>query len=594
MGSWEWDISTNVVTWSDQQFRVFGYEPHAVQPTYELGMAAVHPDDRPMGEAAVAYALETGKPFGGDQRVVMPDGRVRIVHTRGHVIADGDGRPIRILGTSQDVTAQRQAEQARRSAEEQFRAFVETTSEWVWTLDLSGRLTYSNYAVNEILGYEPDDLLGTEILDLIHPDDREAAGRRLPIAVRKKQGWTGYVQRWRRRDGGWRYLESSAQPILDDRGNVIGFRGSERDITARRTAEEALRKTEERFQLAARATNDVLWDWEIVNGTIWRSEGVRTLFGHISAPDTLEGWMALVHPDDVEWIQNGLREFFASSRDTWTGEYRFKRADGTYAWVLDRGIVMRNEAGAPIRMIGSMIDLTERKEAERMKSDFVSFVSHQLRTPLAGMNWMLELAAEAEHLPPQASDYIRDARESAARLVSLVNDLLDIARLESGRTLMAREPIRLQDVTDSVLREMQTLIAERHHAVNFMADGPPAAVGDPQMIRQVIVNLLSNAVKYTPDGGRIDVRVTQQNGSIEWRVSDNGMGIPRAAQARLFEKFFRADNAVSKEAEGTGLGLHLVRLVIENAGGQVWCESEEGQGATFGFTLPVAQQGENR
>jgi signal transduction histidine kinase len=241
-------------------------------------------------------------------------------------------------------------------------------------------------------------------------------------------------------------------------------------------------------------------------------------------------------------------------------------------------------------MVGSMIDITDRKEAERMKSDFVSFVSHQLRTPLAGMNWMLELAAEAEGLPELARDYIEDARESAARLGTLVNDLLDIARLESGRTAMAKEPVALQRVTESVLREMQTVIADKKHEVTFEGNGAPAAVADAQMIRQVIANLLSNAIKYTPDGGRIDVRLSRRDDRVEWSVRDNGMGIPRSAQARLFEKFYRADNAVTKEAEGTGLGLHLVRLIVEQAGGHIWLESEEGRGATFAFTLPAVQQ----
>ena len=352
------------------------------------------------------------------------------------------------------------------------------------------------------------------------------------------------------------------------------------------------RKTEERFQMTARATNDVLWDWDIRTGNLWWSEGVRTVFGYAHPPSSADEWKHLIHPDDREWVGHSLRGFLESRDEKWSGEYRFRRGDGTFAWVLDRGIVVRDGNGTAVRMLGSMIDLTDRKEAERMKTDFVSFVSHQLRTPLAGMNWMLELAGDTHGLPPNTREYIQEARQSAGRLVAVVNDLLDIARLESGRTMMAREPLQLDEMTRSVLREMQTLIQEKRHAVAIDADRAPPAVGDPQMIRQVIANLLSNAVKYTPDGGHIDVRLRRQDHQVQWLVSDNGMGIPRGAQPRLFEKFFRADNAVARDAEGTGLGLHLVRLVIEHAGGRVWCESEEGRGATFAFTLPVAQQGE--
>jgi signal transduction histidine kinase len=239
-------------------------------------------------------------------------------------------------------------------------------------------------------------------------------------------------------------------------------------------------------------------------------------------------------------------------------------------------------------VIGSMMDITQRKEAERMKSDFVSFVSHQLRTPLAGMNWMLELAADTEGVPDEARANIADARESAARLVTLVNDLLDIARLESGRIATEPETLALRSLTQSVVAEMQTLVDERRHALEVHCDASlPDIFADAQLLRQVVGNLLSNAIKYTPPGGRIVVTISRHNGSVTWAVKDTGVGIPRAAQARLFEKFYRAENAVSLDSEGTGLGLHLVRLIVEQAGGRVWCESEEGRGATFAFTLPA-------
>ena len=353
---------------------------------------------------------------------------------------------------------------------------------------------------------------------------------------------------------------------------------------------EALSAAEERLRLAARATHDALWDLDLTHDTLWWNDGFGSLFGHAARSPTLADWMALVDPDDVERVSGGLRQFLDGQGDVWRAEYRFRRADGSYAWVLDRGFAVRASDGRARRMIGAMMDITERKEAERLKSDFVSFVSHQLRTPLAGMSWMLELAADSGELTQTAGEYVAEARESAARLVTLVNDLLDIARLESGRAVSAPERLDVDQLTGSVLREMQTLIDEKQHHVT-LEGAAGVAWADPQLIRQVIGNLLSNAVKYTPTGGRITIRSRADNGVVQWAVADSGVGIPRAAQARLFERFYRADNAVAMEVEGTGLGLHLVRLIVEQAGGRVWCESEEGRGAVFSFTLPAAKEG---
>lgn len=226
------------------------------------------------------------------------------------------------------------------------------------------------------------------------------------------------------------------------------------------------------------------------------------------------------------------------------------------------------------------------RTSDQMKSDFVSFASHQLRTPMAGMNWMLELVAETPGLPPEAAGPLQDARASAARLVALVNDLLDVARLESGRVVMDITDVRLDELTGEAAAELRPLADDKQQ--QFTLQTAPVTVSvDRQLLRQVVLNLLSNAIKYTPAGGTVDVSVSNGAGSAILSVRDTGIGIEPAAQARLFEKFFRADNAVALETEGTGLGLHVVKLVVEQFDGRVSCVSEVGRGSTFEVTLPA-------
>jgi PAS domain S-box-containing protein len=271
-------------------------------------------------------------------------------------------------------------------------------------------------------------------------------------------------------------------------------------------------------------------------------------------------------------------------------ESRYRCKDGSYRWLLWTAIAKPDE-----ELIYAVVrDNTERKVIDqqtqdtlRMRNDFVSFVTHQLRTPLSGIKWMLELAGEAGD-PQETASYIRDAHESADRLIGLVNDLLDASRLESGKLRVVLEPVPLRALTDAVLDDLATLVHEKRHTVTV--DSPPGlpdATSDPQLLRQVLMNLISNAIKYTPAGGQIAIRMDQDGRNLRWSIRDSGIGIPQGSTARLFEKFYRADNVHTVDTEGTGLGLYLVRLIVERFGGTVACESEEGRGTTFTVTLPL-------
>jgi signal transduction histidine kinase len=229
-----------------------------------------------------------------------------------------------------------------------------------------------------------------------------------------------------------------------------------------------------------------------------------------------------------------------------------------------------------------------RRRAETVKSDFVSFVSHQLRTPLTGVSWMLELAAEAPGFSPEAAGYVTEARDSTHRLIRLVNDLLDVSRLESGRLKVQCENLRLDELVGSVVDELRPTIEGKRLGLTVeRTDSRPTICADKELIRQAVTNVLANAIRYTPPGGSIDVSFTSREGHVACSFRDTGIGVPLGAQVSLFEKFYRADNAVLVESEGTGLGLSVVRLVVEHFGGRVWCESEPGQGALFTIELPA-------
>ncbi len=249
--------------------------------------------------------------------------------------------------------------------------------------------------------------------------------------------------------------------------------------------------------------------------------------------------------------------------------------------------------GKPIGLCALYQDVTQRKRAEeelksalRMKSDFNSFAAHQLRTPLAGIKRQLELAAQDQKSSGETAALIQGARESTERLIGTVNELLDASKLESGKLTLSPAPTNLRELTQTVLKDVHPRLRTQKHDLSVGGgENLPSVHVDTQLFRQVILNLVSNAIKYTPPGGKISIDMGQRNGLIHWSIRDSGIGIPKRAQPQLFEKFFRADNASAIATEGTGLGLYIVRLILKNSGGRIWCDSQEGKGSTFTFEI---------
>jgi PAS domain S-box-containing protein len=265
-------------------------------------------------------------------------------------------------------------------------------------------------------------------------------------------------------------------------------------------------------------------------------------------------------------------------------ESALRRRDGRTIWVAESARLVRDDRGNPFYLEGFLDDITTRKEAEQLKADFVSFVTHQLRTPLSGIRWMLELAREND-LDAETASYLADAQESAERLIGLVNDLLDIARLESGRVTLDPAAVDVWTLTKNIVGELAPLARAKSQRLELT--GTPASVyADSQLVRQAVMNLMSNAIKYTPDGGAITIVVQEEDNEVSVVVQDTGIGVPEAARKRLFEKFFRADNALTIDTEGTGLGLYLVKLIAERSGGSIACVSTERQGSIFTLRLP--------
>ncbi|MBI3684955.1 hypothetical protein HY250_00935 [Candidatus Azambacteria bacterium] len=234
-------------------------------------------------------------------------------------------------------------------------------------------------------------------------------------------------------------------------------------------------------------------------------------------------------------------------------------------------------------------DVTREKEIDKMKSEFISVTSHQLRTPLSSMKWFMEmlLGGDMGVLSEKQKGVLTDVYNSNERVIALVNDLLDVSRIESGRVAIEPTPTNLMEFFKSMLPEVAQNFAKRKQKFDFTAKSElPRVSIDPRLVWQVVSNLLTNASKYTPEGGNISLELSLEEKDVMIKVADNGYGIPEFQKHRVFEKFFRADNII--KMEGTGLGLYIARQIAEASGGKLWFESTEGKGTAFFMTLPLA------
>jgi two-component system phosphate regulon sensor histidine kinase PhoR len=485
----------------------------------------------------------------------------------------------------------------------QYRGLVEGSIQGMY-IHQDSVIRFASPSMARMFGYgSPDELVGRDYRILIAPEEHARIDGYRAARLRGETAPTRYEMRGVAKDGAELRVEVLVSVLpWEGRPAVLG---TFLDITERKGAEEALRRSEERYAALFREAETQRIQLEQIFASTSDGILVLGLNGGINALNRRGGELLGVASDGVvgrpfarlvETLRGaGLAETPAGRAFAALGGERPSAAAGdldlrfptprTIQW---QAVPMRDASGAAVGLTVTFQDVTREREVSRLKSDFVSFVTHQLRTPLAGIKWMLELASQSAGLPDETRSNVDDARAAAEQLIGLVNDMLDISRLESGKLSLALQRISLADVTRGVVEELGPLIQEKAHSCAVEgAEAAPAVVADPQLLRQAILNLVSNAIKYTPAGGRIEIRMERDGDSARWAVQDSGIGIPAVAQARLFEKFYRAENAVTLATEGTGLGLHLVRLIVDRFGGRIWCESEEGKGARFAFTLPA-------
>ncbi len=411
------------------------------------------------------------------------------------------------------------------------------------------------------------------------------------------------------RTGESRWISECAHMVRAADGTPLYYEGTVEDITERVQAEQVLARSRERealWKLALEATGDGVWDWSVQTGEEIYSPRLLEMygFGEDEVGNLASELDRRTHPDDVPAMLRAREDHFAGRTPSYVNEHRVRCKDGRWKWVLSRGMVIsRDEAGRPLRMIGTHTDITERKQAEalrqardraeaanRAQTEFLSRVSHELRTPLNAILGFSQLLEMDRTLSPRHLAWTHAILRSGNHLLALVDDVLNLSAVQAGQLPVELQPVELVAMVD----ECWTMLADRA-AQNGLTlddrlarDRPAMVLADPTRLRQVLANLLSNAVKYNRPGGRVQLDSERREpGQVALRVSDTGPGLDAAQRARLFTPFDRL-GAQRSGIEGTGLGLSLARQLAQAMGGTIEVDSEPGRGSCFTLVLPAA------
>jgi PAS domain S-box-containing protein len=395
-----------------------------------------------------------------------------------------------------------------------------------------------------------------------------------------------------------KWVREKAELEFDGEGNLLGGFGITQDISDIKAAEQALRDSEERFQLAAEIGHLGTWDWNVITHEVFWSRGHYEILGYREGEITpgYEAWVTRVHPDDRPRIEAEIQRSMREHVD-YTVEFRVIWPNGGIHWMSARGRYAYDEEGACQRMLGIMADITTLKQAElalreadQRKDEFLAMLAHELRNPLAPIRNAAFVLGRLDLDEPRVSWAWEIIENQVNHLTHLVDELLDVSRIARGKVNLQMAQIHLEDLIRQSCESVQPLFSAKGHHLAVTLKNPGAKLeGDLVRLVQVLQNLLNNAAKYTPDGGRIELIAQHLGSKLQLQVRDNGMGIPADLLPHVFDLFQQGARTLDRSQGGLGIGLTLVRRLVELHGGKVVAESAgPGQGAVFTVLLPVS------
>ena len=619
IGVWDYYIPENKLVWDTQMYQLYGYTIEDFPAAYEAWTSRLHPEDKSSAEAALQAAIEGQDSFDTEFRLVLPPQAIRHIKASATVLRNEQGRAVRMIGINYDITA-------RKQAEEQFRLVVESASNGMLLTNQDGVITMINKQIERWFGYARQELVGQSVETLMPERFRaQHCGQRTDFFDRPKTHHAMGVSRelfGRRKDGTEFPLEITLNPMHTSMG--LQVLASVIDITARKQAEAQLNAAtaELRSVMAAVSSVQATAEFSLDGIILAANENFLRLLGY--SLHELQGQHHRILCDPIYAATAEYETFWAKLRrgELDAGVYQRMDKSGNRVWIQSSYSPAFDTTGTPYKIVKFATDITARKQAEeqlkvlaqelasknltlqeanqaviiatRAKSEFLTTMSHEIRSPMNAIVGMAELLQETPLTPDQAN-YVGRFSRAAASLMDLLNTILDLSKIEAGYMALEQVPFDLHNLVDTIAELMvgKALVKRLELLVLVHPDVPQGAIGDPTRLNQVLVNLIGNAIKFT-ESGHVMIKIEPAGHPTEvhtlrFSVSDTGTGIPPDKLQTIFEPFTQADSTTTRKYGGTGLGLTISQRIVDLMGGRLEVVSTPGVGSTFSFVVPLPE-----
>jgi len=591
LATWEIDLNTDYIKYSDRFVKFFGHDASKKLTLHEV-RKQIYPSDRHnIVKKAFEEALITGT-YKFEARLVKPDNSIVHISTMGKVFYDNAGIPSKIIGTLRDLTQEEESRHILEKSEKRLRKFILSAPVSIGILNGPDYIVeIMNESALKLLGKAKEQMLNKPVLDVmteldtvqakllldrVYYSGKSFSASEFPVKL-NRQGRLEKI-----------YINFEYDPLVNNEGKVYGIMVVGNDVTEQVVARKKIEQSEARFKLLADSMPQFVWTSDNQGNINYFNKAVYDYSGLSEDQIGEGGWTDIIHPADVEENILKWNNAIKKGKD-FIFEHRFRRYDGVYRWQLSRAIPLRDEQGKIQFWIGTSTDIQEIKEQEQQKDYFISMASHELKTPITSIKGYVQILQSMYENSEDAVliKSLGRIHVQIEKLTTLIGDLLDVSKIRNGSLTFHKQTFDINNLIKEEIEELE--IIHPNHKITFKNDAIINVFGDRERIRQVLINLISNAIKYSPINANILMKSKIEKQNVLISVKDEGIGIDKNYQEKIFERFYRVEGKSEKTFPGFGIGLFIASEIIKRHKGNIGVQSRPGKGSRFYFSLPLPQ-----